>query len=243
MVVFILQTDLFDPKYWFHSEWYYAIQSAYNLDALLSLLQISFQVRVQGVKNASGKWQWPVRVDWSPKVRGDFREMLVHHVATNLLVIGSSFFRLTRSGSMVFLVHDVSDVPVDLSKLSNFLKWKRATEFCFTLMTVMWLLARLYVLPFVIYRSVVFESWMVVENIDPLYYVCYRHFFYVLIGLLILLHLVWFIMFLSIGYLLFFKGEAHDLSEHKKGEPPMHSNSFISNGNNNNNKADGKKTK
>ena len=40
----------------------------------------------------------------------------------------------------------------------------------------------------------------------------------VLMGAIILLHVLWFTMFLRMGYILVFKGEDHDLSEHKKGE-------------------------
>ena len=38
------------------------------------------------------------------------------------------------------------------------------------------------------------------------------------LGFLILLHFFWFTMFIRMGYVLIRKGEAHDFSEHKKGE-------------------------
>lgn len=189
--------------------WYYLVQSAYNLEAMLSLLELSFTVSV-----------FPPRIAWKETVRGDFREMFIHHVITNLLVIGSSFFRFTRVGSMVFLVHDISDVPVDLSKLANFLKWKATTATCFASMVLVWCMTRLGALPFVIFRSVIQESWMVCTSghIEPIYYLHYQPLFVVLIGLLILLHLLWFGMFIQMGWLLISKGEAQDLAEHKKGE-------------------------
>jgi hypothetical protein len=59
--------------------------------------------------------------------------------------------------------------------------------------------------------------------IDPLFYLCYRYLFYYLIGQIILLHVAWFLMFIRIGYLLAIQGEAHDLTEHKNGEPPSFS--------------------
>lgn len=194
--------------------WYYLVQGAYNLDALVSLLELSLTF------STSLLLQGKFPLTWSKTVRGDFREMCIHHVVTNLLVIGSSHFRLTRIGSMVFLVHDISDVPVDLSKLANFLKWKTVTTICFASMCLCWLVFRLGILPFVIYHSVLTESWMLLDDgrIDPLYYLLYRHFFYYLVGQIILLHVAWFVMFLKMGYLLVKKGEAHDLSEHKNGE-------------------------
>lgn len=198
--------------------WYYLVQSSYNLEAIISLLELSLTMKFYNPIK-----RFPVSIGWSKTVRGDFREMVVHHVVTNLLIIGSSHFRCTRIGSMVFLVHDISDVPVDLSKLANFLKWKRATAICFCSMCVLWLIFRLGILPFVIYKSVLTESKIMLEDgyIDPLYYLCYRYPFYYLIGQIIMLHVAWFLMFIRMGYLLVFRGECHDLSEHKNGEPPV----------------------
>ena len=196
--------------------WYYLVQSAYNLEALLSLVELSFVVRFHSF--SSGRF--PVTVGWSETVRGDFQEMFVHHIVTNLLVIGSSWIRMTRAGSMMFMVHDISDVPVDLSKLANFLKWKVSTAICFATMVALWFYYRLVVLPFTIYKAVLTEAILVVEHdfVDAIFYKCYQPFFAVLIGLIIFLHLAWFGMFLQMGYLLLFKGETHDLTEHKKGE-------------------------
>jgi hypothetical protein len=244
-----------DKKWWknttllwqnlpFHSvdpgmTWYYLVQSAYNLEALISLLELSLVVTFSNPLK-----RFPISIHWSKTVRGDFREMAVHHVVTNLLIIGSSAFRMTSYGSMVFLVHDITDVPVDSSKLANFLKWKRTTTVCFTLMCVTWLVFRLGVLPFVIYRSLLFESHIMLEEgyIDPLYYLTYRYPFYYLIAQIILLHVAWFVMFLRMGYLLASRGEAHDLSEYKKGETQLNGvNSMEHNGMTNGGTANGKK--
>lgn len=205
--------------------WYYLLQAAYNLDAFVSLLELSFCVTLQSpfAKKTTTKkeqQQWPVRIAWRETVRGDFQEMFVHHVVTNVLVIGSSFCRLTRTGSMVFLVHDLSDVPVDLSKLANFLKWKAATAICFFIMVLVWMITRLYILPVTIYGAILTQSQHVLESgvLPPVLYACYRPFFYVGVAFLILLHAAWFAMFIRMGYLLVFKNETHDLSEFKKGE-------------------------
>jgi len=220
--------------------WYYLFQSAYNLEALIELLRLSFDVRIQSpifqTKDGKTSVQSPVSIGWSKTCRGDFREMFIHHIVTNLLIIGSSHWRFTRIGSMVFLVHDISDVPVDLSKLANFVKWKTATAACFVTMVLVWLITRLIVLPFVIYRAVLFESYILVSvgGLDPIYYYAYRPFFFTLIGVIILLHFLWFTMFIRMGWLLVMKGETHDLSEHKQGEEQLNaqkrSNPLASNG-------------
>jgi hypothetical protein len=216
--------------------WYYLIQSAYNLDALVSLVELSVVWTAHD----------PFRLRWSPTVRGDFQEMMLHHVATNLLILGSSRCRLTRIGSMVFFIHDVSDVPVDLSKLAHFVRFKVTTVTCFCAMVGVWCYTRLYLLPFIIYRSVLTQSSYVcgytcqdqtpsaskgnemgkavrtVEGVSPILYLVYRHAFYGLVAFLILLHLVWFLMFLRIFHSLIFKRKVEDLSEHKSGEKEDH---------------------
>jgi hypothetical protein len=118
-----------------------------------------------------------------------------------------------------------------MSKLANFLKWKTATACCFAAMVIVWCMTRLGVLPFVIYWSILFESWLVCgdtsnpdlyEGVDALYFQCYRLFFFGATGLLIVLHLAWFTMMLQMGWILVRKGETHDLSEHKTGEEQLH---------------------
>jgi TLC domain len=195
---------------------YYLLQAAYNVDALVTLLELSLAVQVRVPR--AWAHQSPVAIYWRPTVRGDFREMAVHHVITNLLIVGSSVCRLTRIGSMVFLVHDVSDVPVDLSKLANFLKYKWTTLSCFLTMVLVWMAARLYILPFVIYRSILTQSHHVTQGVPVLLYMYYRHVFYTLVALLIGLHVTWFGMFLQIFATFLRKNECHDLSEHKQGE-------------------------
>jgi hypothetical protein len=192
--------------------WYYLCQSAYNLDALISLVELSFELR----RTKQGWWKW----QWSPTVRGDFREMLVHHIITNMLVIGSSHCRLTRIGSMVMWVHDISDVPVDLSKLANFLKYKYTTLACFVTMMLTWAYTRLYLLPAQIFRAAVWESHYLCTHgsLSPLTYLTYRKIFQALLALLILLHVAWFGMFVQILWTFVRKRECHDLSEHKQGE-------------------------
>jgi hypothetical protein len=201
--------------------WYYLIQCAYNVEAFVSLLELSLTVNFQSPMTEHRRsWQSPVVIAWSPTVRGDFNEMFVHHIATNLLVLGSSICHFTRVGSMVFLVHDVSDIPVDLSKLANFMKWKTTTVVCFLTMAVTWLYTRLYILPFVIFKTILLHSHYVLElgEVPVLQFIFYRPMFYIMLGLLIHLHTMWFLMFIRIFITMVTKKEIHDYSEHKQGE-------------------------
>jgi len=200
--------------------WYYLVQSAYNVDALISLIELSLIFKLQNPIVKANKWRSPLQISRSPSYRGDFREMALHHVVTNLLIFGSSHLHLLRIGSMILLIHDVSDVPVDMSKLANFMKWKKTTILCFVVMLIVWAITRIGIFPFVVYRSILFESQMThtVGFIDRTYYEMYSPPFFVLVGLIVALQVFWFFIMIKIGIVLIKKGETHDLTEHKKGE-------------------------
>jgi hypothetical protein len=200
--------------------WYYLLQCAYNVEAMISLIELSVDVRLQGIYCSSDgilKLQSPIEIAWSPTYRGDFPEMFVHHVITNLLVIGSSHCRFTRIGSMVFMVHDISDVPVDLSKLSNFMKWKATTVVSFVALLATWVLTRLCILPFVIVKGV-FDHDHEVKAFHKIHHVMGLAIFKLLLIGITTLHVCWFLILIRILYRLVMKGERHDLTEHKQGE-------------------------
>jgi len=201
--------------------WYYLCQSAYNVEAMLSLMKLSFTMQLKNpFLGKRYPVQNPVRLGWNKTCRGDAREMMIHHLVTNLLIFASSHLRFTRIGSMIFLIHDISDVPVDLSKLANFLKWKTGTVVFYTIMLIMWVITRLGILPFVIFKSILIESSLLVisGSMSQYSYDVGGTFFVLLIGILILLHLFWFHLLVNMGWRLLTKGEAHDLTEHKNGE-------------------------
>lgn len=121
---------------------------------------------------------------------------------------------------MVFLVHDISDVPVDMSKLANFMKWKITTVVCFVTLMVVWAVTRLGILPFVIIKSSLFDAKILNTEgtMHDVHFHMYVPPFKLLLISINLLHVIWFAILLRIGYRLVTKGERHDLSEHKQGE-------------------------
>ena len=99
--------------------WYYLVQSAYNVDALIYLMEHSIIIKIQSPISPNTRgWQSPLKVSWNPNRRGDFQEMAFHHVITNMLVVGSSHFRLHKVGSYVFMLYDLSNVPTDRMECS-----------------------------------------------------------------------------------------------------------------------------
>ena len=49
----------------------------------------------------------------------DFKEMIIHHIATILLLYFSWVANFPRVGTLVLLVHDAADVPMAVSKVGT----------------------------------------------------------------------------------------------------------------------------
>ena len=88
--------------------------------------------------------------------------MMLHHIVTIMLVLASLLFKEHPMGMLVLIVHDSSDVFLDLMKLANYFKLENShgyfiTEFCFFMNTfVSWPFMRLYYFPkWVIWEGVI----------------------------------------------------------------------------------------
>ena len=106
---------------------YYALGLAYSLNDLgVSLYRVA--IAGEGIKDP---------------------QMFAHHIAfVGLMAISyaASYFRL---GMVVLMLHDISDVPVDLMRLFNTLKWDTGAAVMWVASVVMWLVCRLIVYPVV----------------------------------------------------------------------------------------------
>ena len=97
---------------------------------------------------------------WYFEKQKDYWVMFGHHLATIGLLLLSFHFNYVRHGAVVLWIHDVSDIPIDLLKMFNYLKLAGAkglflTEIAFASVLAAWGWWRLYVLPVnVIYSSV-----------------------------------------------------------------------------------------
>jgi ceramide synthetase len=52
--------------------------------------------------------------------RKDFKEMIIHHSATLLLLFFSYFVNYWRVGTLVMVVHDVADIALEAGKSLNY---------------------------------------------------------------------------------------------------------------------------
>ncbi|RHY32482.1 hypothetical protein DYB32_002530 [Aphanomyces invadans] len=86
------------------------------------------------------------------EVRKDYLIMMTHHVVTIALVTWSFAMGFLPVGVLVLLLHDASDVPLDLLKMANYLKLEDrkgffVTEVLFAIMLSVWVYFRVYLYP------------------------------------------------------------------------------------------------
>ncbi|KAE8293600.1 Ceramide synthase 5 [Larimichthys crocea] len=133
--------------------------------------------------------------------RKDFMIMLVHHLATIMLITFSYGNNMLRAGTLVMSVHDASDIFLEAAKLANYAKYQRLCDGLFVVFSMVFFLTRLVIYPFWIVNSVLFESW---EIVGP-----YRA-WWLLNGLLLVLqalHVIWFYLISQIAIKAIFKGK------------------------------------
>lgn len=95
--------------------------------------------------------------------RYDYIVMFVHHIITIILVSVSHYMNYCRIGTLVLLVHDISDVPIDTMKMLHYIglegsAGRHAAEIAFIGNLVVWITVRLVIFPTQVIRSTLFES-------------------------------------------------------------------------------------
>jgi len=89
--------------------------------------------------------------------------MFVHHIVTIVLLSGSYMYGYQRIGILVLVVHDASDIGVDLIKMFNYLKLEGTkglflSEIIYILNLCSWMYWRLYIFPSHVIYSSFYES-------------------------------------------------------------------------------------
>nr|XP_020441680.1 ceramide synthase 2-like [Monopterus albus] len=117
--------------------------------------------------------------------RKDFKEQMVHHVATIVLLSFSWLVNYTRAGTLVMLLHDASDYLMELAKIFSYAGWKRTCNCIFTVFAAVFIITRLVFLPFwIIHTTVVYPL-----TVYPPFFIYYL--FNGLLFVLQALHIFW----------------------------------------------------
>jgi len=131
----------------------------------------------------------------------DFVEMMVHHIITVMLVVASFLFNYVHIGTLVMFIHDVSDIPGYLIKITVDTRFTTVTFCLYLTLLVAWGYFRLYCFPRYILASLFHES----QDSFAM-----KFGFLSGLSLLLCLHIFWYTKFLHMGYTFFISGETQD---------------------------------
>ena len=77
--------------------------------------------------------------------RKDDKEMLLHHIITLTLLLGSYHTNLIRAGLYVLYLHDINDIFLQLSKTLVYLEYKdNITDITFGIFIISWIYTRIH---------------------------------------------------------------------------------------------------
>lgn len=117
--------------------------------------------------------------------RKDFKEQIVHHVATISLIGFSWLVNYIRAGTLIMLVHDASDYLMESAKMFNYAGWRNTCNLIFTVFAAVFIITRLVFLPFWIIHT----TWVYPLTLYPPFFGFY--FFNGLLFVLQALHVFW----------------------------------------------------
>ncbi|CAG5136126.1 unnamed protein product, partial [Candidula unifasciata] len=112
--------------------WYYMVEGAFYISLLFSL--------------------------FTDHKRKDFSQMVIHHVATLLLMMLSWISNFVRVGTLVLVIHDAVDSWMEFGKVAKYLGYDRVCEVFFYIFMLVWIITRMIIFPFRIIRSTLFEA-------------------------------------------------------------------------------------
>lgn len=155
--------------------WYYMLELAFYLSLLLC---VSVDVK-----------------------RKDFKEQVIHHIATIFLIGFSYCANYVRVGTLVMLVHDSSDFLLESAKMFHYAVWTRTCDTLFVIFAVVFLITRLVVFPGRVVHTTLVVS---LDFFQPFFG---YYFFNALLLVLQALHIFWAYLILRMVYKFVFLGK------------------------------------
>ncbi|KAK6326839.1 hypothetical protein J4Q44_G00024840 [Coregonus suidteri] len=94
-------------------------------------------------------------------LRKDFKEQMVHHMATIFLISFLLVVNYIRAGTLIMLLHDSSDYLLESAKMFIYAGWRNTSNYVFFLFATVFIFTRLYIFPFyIIYATYVYPLTM-----------------------------------------------------------------------------------
>ncbi|XP_028650936.1 ceramide synthase 2-like [Erpetoichthys calabaricus] len=126
--------------------------------------------------------------------RKDFKEQIIHHLATIILISFSWCVNYIRAGTLIMLVHDSADYLLESAKMFNYAGWKNTCNAIFIVFAAVFIITRLVIFPFWILHC----TWVYPTELYPPFFGYY--FFNGLLAVLQLLHIFWACLILRMAW-------------------------------------------
>ncbi|XP_026084021.1 ceramide synthase 2-like [Carassius auratus] len=126
--------------------------------------------------------------------RKDFREQVIHHVATILLISFSWCVNYIRAGTLIMFMHDSADYLLESAKMFNYARWKNACNYIFILFAAIFIVTRLIIFPF----RIMYCTWVYPVTLYPPFFGYY--FFNGLLMVLLCLHIFWAALIIRLAF-------------------------------------------
>ncbi|MCJ8728473.1 hypothetical protein PDJAM_G00004840 [Pangasius djambal] len=117
--------------------------------------------------------------------RKDFKEQIIHHVATITLISFSWCMNYIRAGTLIMFLHDSSDYLLESAKMFNYAGWRKTCNYIFIVFAVFFIITRLVIFPF----RILYCTWVYPLTLYPPFFGYY--FFNGLLLVLQCLHVFW----------------------------------------------------
>jgi len=173
-----------NPSYWYDTQqlWEgYPHHVCSNAVQIVYLLQLAYHLEDLGSAIVQG----------NARKRADFAAMVVHHIVTSLLLIGSSHLKTHRIGVIVSTLHAVTDVPKDFTQVAKQLEWRYCKLAGFVTLLATWIAARVILYPFKYVWSVFAESRQFLVHAEGGMSDTALNIFMTLLSVLVLLNTMW----------------------------------------------------
>lgn len=131
----------------------------------------------------------PVLVFWEVR-RKDFLENMAHHWVTLALIVYSHYLGLTKTGAVVFLLHDVNDIFMECAKMARYTGVPLVPDVFFVIFMLSWIATRCIAYPLVVIRATLIDCRPIAFARGIVLYPHY-HIFNVFLITLLGLHIYW----------------------------------------------------
>ncbi|KAF3833346.1 hypothetical protein F7725_027011 [Dissostichus mawsoni] len=165
----------------YDKEWFYDTREVWEGFPKQSMLQSQYWYYILEM---SFYGSLLLRVAFDVK-RKDFKEQIIHHLATLVLLSFSWCANYIRIGTLVMLIHDASDVLLESAKVFNYAKWEKTCQSIFVVFAIVFMVTRLIIFPFWLIHC----TWVYPVLHYPAFFGYY--FFNVMLVVLLCLHIFW----------------------------------------------------